>query len=97
MTDPSDKMLKRAEQLEDDPSTDLDSRQRQEAGWFKIYVECPECKTPMARQKTEHEAESGGVIQVSRTTIRGLCPNCGKTETLLSVERKTGPTGTLDP
>lgn len=80
-------------ELQDDPGTDLDASKRQDAGWFSVYIECPECEAPMARSTTESEGESDGDIRVSRSELRGVCPDCGKIATALQVVRYTGPFG----
>jgi len=80
-------------ELQDDPSTDLDASKRQDAGWFSVYVECPECEAPMARTTTESEGEKNGDLRVSRSELRGVCPECGKIATHLQVVRYTGPFG----
>jgi len=90
-------LLEKAEEMENDPTQDLDSTARQEEGWFKVYIECPECETPMARTTTESEGRSEGDLRVSESEVRGVCPNCGKTEVHLQVRKLVGPFGYTFP
>lgn len=43
----------RADELEEDPATDLEAHTRQDEGWMGIYAECPDCHAPMATVTTE--------------------------------------------
>lgn len=75
-----------------DDTLDFESSQRQDEGWLKFYVECPDCEVPMARTTVE-SSDGGQVGNVRRSTseIRAICPECKEVMTVLEIVRKTGP------
>lgn len=77
-------------ELQDDPSVDLDSRQKQDAGWHTIYNECPDCESPMARTTVEGSVDAAGSLDVLRVETRGVCPDCGEKKTVVHTTRYTG-------
>lgn len=90
-------------ELQDDPDTDLDARTRQDAGWFKVYVECPDCSTPLVRAQTEAKSDSvetqaGSTLDRSRSHTVGVCPQCREFKTAIQLVRLSGPVGDVpDP
>lgn len=83
-----------AELMHDDPSTDMDAESRQDAGWLKFYVECPDCNVPMARttvQSGSVDAPDGEDREKVR--MHAVCPDCGAKETLLTIYKHTKPVG----
>lgn len=90
-------LLARAEEMEDDDTLDFDSKQRQDEGWLKVYVECPECEVPMARNTVESESVDVDFARdANETVIRAICPDCGLIASHLKITRVTGEFGTLD-
>lgn len=86
----------RVGEMEEDDTVDFDSEQRQDEGWLKFYVECPDCHVPMARTTVVSE-DGGQVGDVRRSTseLRAICPECKEVMTVLEITRKTGPFGDL--
>lgn len=84
------------DEMREDETTDFDAQSRQDEGWLKFYVECPDCEVPMARTTVESEDEGMvGDVRRSTTEIRAVCPDCGAIGTTLQITRTTGPFGTL--
>lgn len=86
----------RVETLREDPGTDLDAESRQEAGWFSVYVECPNCHAPLAKVGTQAkgdriETQDGAELDRSRTHLVGVCPDCGEFKSAVQLVKLTGP------
>lgn len=76
--------------MEDDETLDFDSRQRQDEGWLKFYVECPDCEVPMARTTVESEGMDMDLARsASRSVHRAVCPDCGRMASYIEVTRVT--------
>lgn len=87
-------MVEKIADLDADPAVDFDSNQRQADGWLRLYVECPNCQTPMARTRGEnHDVAQPGDHRRSRTDIHAVCPDCREVESVLTVYRTTKPFG----
>lgn len=89
----SDEMAAKLVALADDETLDMDARARQDEGWFRLYVECPACRTPMARTTTESDTVVASGPRYSRSKMRfhAVCPDCGAMESALTVYRETRP------
>lgn len=84
--------------LQEDETVDFDSRQRQDEGWLKVYVECPDCKVPMARTTTESTTMDvpAFVEDASESVHTAVCPDCGEIVTRLHVQRVTADVNRIE-
>ncbi len=102
MIDPDDmtegELREQVEQLQDDETVDFDSNQRQEEGWLKVYVECPDCEVPMARTTVEAETMPTPEFAHSADESRhkAVCPDCGVMVTRLRVQRVTADVNEIE-
>lgn len=92
----SEESIERVDELRDDPSTDFDAQTRQDAGWLRLYVECPDCQVPMARTTTQSSSvtDDDDVTRVE-TQIHAVCPECREVMSVLDIEKRTGLVGDL--
>ena len=89
-------LLERMEELDEDETIDFESKQRQDEGWLKFYVECPDCQVPMARTTVESESLDRDMVRdANRTVIRAVCPDCGAIASNLEIVRVTDDVGTI--
>lgn len=93
MTDEPDlppELAERVAEMEDDETLDFESKQRQDDGWLKFYVECPDCQVPMARTTVESEdIDMDLAHSASKSVLRAVCPDCGKMASHIEVTRVT--------
>lgn len=91
-----DALADRADEMDDDAGIDFDSTQRQDDGWVQFYVECPDCRVPMAQTLTDSTNEpTDGEVRQSATEVRCVCPNCRAVESVLKLEKLTAPVGEI--
>ena len=89
-------LLERMEELDEDETIDFESKQRQDEGWLKFYVECPDCEVPMARTTVESETLDKDMVRnANRSVIRAVCPDCGAIASHLEITRVTDSVGTI--
>lgn len=93
-----DALLSLAEQREQDESFDMEADTRKDEGWIKHYVECPECQTPMVRDRTVTEAGAtrDDGVQQSESEYYCVCPNCREYVAKLTVKVEKGPVMQVD-
>lgn len=102
MIDPDDiengELAAQVEQLQDDDTVDFDSNQRQDEGWLKVYVECPDCEVPMARTTVESETMPTPEFAHSADESRhkAVCPDCGVMVSRLRVQRVTADVNDIE-
>ena len=103
MVDPEDvsdeELAAEVESLQDDETVDFDSETRpDDAGWLKMYVECPDCEVPMARTAIEAvDVETPSFVTEATTSeYRAVCPDCGVYATHVTVESVTAEMGEVD-
>lgn len=91
-------LAERAADLRDDDTVDFDSTKRQDEGWLKVYVECPDCEVPMARTTVESEDidHPEFVHSASRSRHRAVCPDCGAMVTHIQIRRVTASTDDIE-
>lgn len=90
-------LAKRIAEMEDDESIDFESDQRQADGWFKQYIECPECHVPMARSTViSEDIDIHTGHSFTRSAHRGICPNCKEVASLMRVDRLTAEFGRIE-
>lgn len=70
---------------------DPESDSRQDEGWMKFYVECPDCRTPMSPITTESETldHPSFVHSAEEINRRFACGECGKMTTAFNIRRAT--------
>mgnify|MGYP006267079251 CR=1 FL=1 len=89
-------LLARVEEMDEDETLDFDSKQRQDEGWLRFYVECPDCEVPMAKTTVESETiEKDLAHSASSTVHRAVCPDCGKVASHIQVKRITADYGDI--
>lgn len=67
------------EELEAPEDLDTDAITRQEEGWLRFYLECPDCETPLVHTSTEGESvdvDAEDVRSASETELKAVCPDC---------------------
>lgn len=88
-------MVEELAAMERDSTIDFDARQRDDAGWLKTYVECPECQTPMARTMVESwtpiPTDADGVRR-TKARFHAVCPDCHAMEANLTMYKEIRPT-----
>lgn len=85
-------LQEKAELMEADPDVDMDANVRQDQGWMRFYVECPDCNTPMVRTAVESASAASGE---STSEFRAICPDCREMGSTITVERETAPLSDL--
>ncbi len=86
-------MVERAE--DEQPETvDADAKTRQDEGWMKLYVECPDCTVPMSRVTLEGDSiETPDFIRdADESRYRFICPECSEMASHIRVQRVTAGT-----
>lgn len=91
----TEEMADRLAEMEADDTLDFDARTRQEDGWLNVYIECPDCKVPMAEMTIESETIPAQEPDHHRSKSRhiAICPSCKSMETAVTVYRDTHPFG----
>lgn len=80
-------LQKAAEEVDYDP----DRKKRQGDGWFKLYIECPDCEVPMARTTVISESVSMPPARdANRSEHRMVCPECRTIAGIMKVEKVIG-------
>lgn len=85
-------LAEEVEAMTEDETIQFASTSRQDAGWMKFYIECPECETPMARTTVESEGRYNEETELreSSAEIRAVCPDCREMMSAIEISRKTG-------
>ena len=90
-------LMSRAEEMEDDDSIDFESKQRQDDGWIRQYIECPDCGVPMARTTLESDnVELPMAHSASESIHRAICPQCHKIGARVLIRTVTAEYDDLD-
>lgn len=76
--------------MSSDPSIRPESDDRHDDGWMKFYLECPECKVPMARVLVE-SVDTGN--REHDVTYHAVCPSCRSKASELTITRRTFDVG----
>lgn len=92
-----DELKEQVESYENDPAVDLDSTNRQDAGWVREYVECPKCDSPMAQHLVNSTSTADTRRYVSRSEHRCICPSCHEWQASVQLTKYTTPFGDSFP
>lgn len=85
-------MMADTAKTEQPDSVDPNQDSRQDEGWVRFYVECPDCNVPMHQTTMEGEEiadQPEFVHSATETRYRMVCPECGRMVTHIQVRRVT--------